>query len=160
MLKRDDLSWVDHLFDDPPTEAGGGDSGGREPPQAPPGEATPPPPEEPEREPMFDPAEGRRRRDEGIELVSQHSNNWVSDTADQIALMMYPGWQGTSDHFRILLAQVDWDDPPPGKENCWGALANMLLRRKVIEKMYVPSVPTMRAPGHGRNLQMYRSTML
>jgi len=107
---------------------------------------------------LFDFAEGVRRRDEGIRLVTEHSKRWVQNTADKVALMIFDGWEGTSDHIRILLAQVDWPAPPAGKENCWGALMRLLATRKLIAHTG-RSTRTLRASGHARRLPIYRSRL-
>ena len=104
---------------------------------------------------LFDFAEGKRRRDEGIERVTDHSENWVKETADQVQLMIPDVWEGTSDHVRILLARIDWPGPPPGKANAWGALMNSLVRRQVFRHTG-RSTKTLRAAGHARRLPIYR----
>jgi len=74
---------------------------------------------------------GEQLRDQGIQQVSEHNENWMENalTASK-RFVFYQGLTGTFTGEDIRFA-CQWL-PQPKSSNAWGALINTLIKRKII----------------------------
>lgn len=103
--------------------------------------------------PLFDAAEARRRRDEGIATVIDHNRPWAARAMDAIIQLRGEFATFTGEQMRIHVGAMIGQ---PGHPGVWGAIFVAAIKRGLI-------VPTgewraMQTPeSHARKTPVYRS---
>jgi len=96
--------------------------------------------------------DGRRLKKEGIDLVGQNNHDWM------VAALIIVATHAPID--REFMAEEFRGYPnigEPGHSNAWGALTNLLIKRKVIEPTGKYAQATGRS-NHAHTYKIYRRT--
>jgi hypothetical protein len=98
---------------------------------------------------LFDWAEGRRARDEGMGLVIEHNEEFsiaFGRTIDQLP----HGWIGQCEDIRKR-----WRGPIPAKPQAWGANWNAAKKRGLLVELQERTAMTA-VKSHGRRTNLHR----